>query len=273
MNLTTATPAEIDTQLADLQEKLADLQFRSATRASWLKKLDLSGPYAPHRQAEKLQDELSEIRGQITEVLDAIAPLNAEYTRRGGWTRAFLVANSNGHVHSSQNCSTTFISTRWSWLPTLSGKDEAEIVEAAGSDACTVCYPSAPVEALSRPRSVFSKDEVTAQAERAERDAAKAERLRKKIAKGLTADGSELVVRHGSVRETFRTEQAATSYVVGKLADVRTWRQRPLEADELAANAQIVEAIAAKHGMTVMEVVLKVIEPKLAAKIKRDSRY
>jgi hypothetical protein len=262
MNLTTATPAEIDTELADLHAELALLQRRLES-------------------AEKAMRDRSDVRDRAR-LLDArhayraiqvrMAPLNREYNRRGGWTRAFLVNNANGHVHRSMNCSTTFISTQWAWLPQLSGKDEAEIVEAAGSDACTVCYPSAPVETLSRPRSVFSKDEVTAQAERAERDAQKAERQRQKIAKSLTDDGSELVVRHGSVRESFKTEQAATSYVLSKLADVRTWRQRPLEADELAANAQIVDAIAAKHGMTAEDVAMKIIEPKLVAKLKRDRR-
>jgi hypothetical protein len=72
---------------------------------------------------------------------------NAEFTRRGGWTRFFLVAG--GHIHKDMNCSTCNKNgqlTQFGWLPALSGKTEAEAVAEHGAVLCTVCYPSAPVE-------------------------------------------------------------------------------------------------------------------------------
>jgi len=82
---------------------------------------------------------------KVEELTLALAALDAEYT---GWTRAFLVTNSNGHVHSSMNCSTcnrNGKATTFAWVTDFSDHDEAQIVAAAGWRACTVCYPTAPV--------------------------------------------------------------------------------------------------------------------------------
>jgi hypothetical protein len=69
--------------------------------------------------------------------------LEAEYT---GWSRFFLVTSSPGHVHSSMHCSTCRPTTRYGWLPQLSGSDEATAVDELGPTLCTVCFPSAPTE-------------------------------------------------------------------------------------------------------------------------------
>lgn len=64
-----------------------------------------------------------------------------------GWSRFFLV--QGGHVHSSLDCSTCNRmgkSTKFGWLPDLSGLAEADAVKEHGAILCTVCYPSAPVE-------------------------------------------------------------------------------------------------------------------------------
>lgn len=63
-----------------------------------------------------------------------------------GWSRFFLVAQANGHIHSSMSCSTCYPTTQYGWLPTLSGLTEADAVAAQGPRLCTVCFPSAPVE-------------------------------------------------------------------------------------------------------------------------------
>jgi hypothetical protein len=76
---------------------------------------------------------------------DAQRPLNDEY-REHRWSRFFLVKNVGGHIHSSMSCSTTFPTTQWAWLPTLSGLGEADAVAAEGTRLCSICYPSAPVE-------------------------------------------------------------------------------------------------------------------------------
>lgn len=73
--------------------------------------------------------------------------LNDEYVRRGGWTRALLVTNGNGHVHSSMSCSTCDRggqSTQFQWLVEFSDHDESEVVAAAGWRACTGLLPVGP---------------------------------------------------------------------------------------------------------------------------------
>lgn len=76
---------------------------------------------------------------------ETIAACNAEFERRGGWERAFLVVSSkNGHVHRNW-CSSWRWSTAITIVTELSGKDEEDIVEYAGESACTKCFKSAPV--------------------------------------------------------------------------------------------------------------------------------
>jgi hypothetical protein len=79
--------------------------------------------------------------------LDAQArPLNEEYSR-APWSRFFLVTSSaGGHIHRDMNCSTCHPTTRYGWLPELSGLSEADAVHSQGPLLCSVCYPSAPVE-------------------------------------------------------------------------------------------------------------------------------
>ncbi len=75
--------------------------------------------------------------------LAEIDELNKIFRAAGGWNRYFLVTNDNGHVHNGTNCSTCFSTTQYNWLVDLAGADEAEMVQTYGSDACTVCFPSA----------------------------------------------------------------------------------------------------------------------------------
>lgn len=62
-----------------------------------------------------------------------------------GWTRFYLVTSSDGHIHNSTACPTTYLSTTFGWLPDVSGLDEAAAVAAHGERLCSVCFPSAPV--------------------------------------------------------------------------------------------------------------------------------
>ena len=177
LDLRIATPVEIDTILADLDYKrwtafMKAVQYRqSAYKAQEGSRYSRPDP----ARAEKLmgyaaeQDEIAAARA------DEMAPYEAEFSRRGGWTRAFLVVTSGtGHVHSSQRCHTCYPTTQFHWVTKLSGHDEAEIVEAAGERACTICYPSAPAYVLNRPTALFTKDEEAKQAAREEREAKKA---------------------------------------------------------------------------------------------------
>jgi hypothetical protein len=73
----------------------------------------------------------------------AIEAQEALYT---GWSRFFLVLNPDGHIHSSRSCSTCVWTTRFGWLPDVSGLTEVEAVAAHGKRLCTVCFPSAPTD-------------------------------------------------------------------------------------------------------------------------------
>lgn len=68
----------------------------------------------------------------------------SEFRRRGGWNRYFLVTNADGHVHRGMNCSTCHLTTQYAWLIDLADCDETKMVEEYGEKACTVCFPDAP---------------------------------------------------------------------------------------------------------------------------------
>jgi len=170
-------------------------------------------------------NDLNRIKGSIAELDETVmAKLDAEFDRRGGWPRAYLV--TDGHVHSSRNCSSCNngeFPTRFVWMIDYSGKTHAEIVEAAGERACTICYPDAPVarkdkgETVDVPKSVMLTPE---EIERAQAREAEAKRRAEKRAKAaLNAitqpDGTPLRDemgrdgrQRGSVLATLRTARA-----------------------------------------------------------------
>lgn len=91
-----------------------------------------------------LLDMLTKVNEMIYDAQVDIDFLDAEFTRRGGWTRFFLVPG--GHIHSSTTCSTCYPTTWLGWLPALSGLTEADAVATHGPLLCSVCFPDAPVE-------------------------------------------------------------------------------------------------------------------------------
>lgn len=159
MNLQTATPAEVDTVLAEIMERTSDVQwadYRLADEADTIELRNeqrIKGTYRGYyrqedddRRLARIDQERSVLAAQIAELLAEAAPYHDEFTRRGGWTRAWLVDNNNGHVHNSQLCWTCNARTRFGWLPQVSGQTEAEAVAEFGAILCTVCFPSAPSE-------------------------------------------------------------------------------------------------------------------------------
>lgn len=291
MNISTSTPAEIDAEIARLQSERApraarvDTIFDTLHSAVGDEKVS-SYRFGPSSWAMTDTEVLAKAsageydgvaylasRGlaaltayavtlDAIRTLDAqIAPLENEYVARDRWTRAFLATSTNGHIHASTGCSTCRITTTFHWFTELSGHAESEIVSLAGADACTVCYPSAPVYDLKRPRSIFSTDEKAAQQARAEREAAKAERAATREAKALLPGGESLrfVDAYGS-RESISTLHAAQKF----LTDNAERKQLSWGRDDVDGVALVSEAVAAKTGETVAEV--------LAAAEKRASK-
>jgi hypothetical protein len=295
MNLSTATPVEIDTELArlygeegalrtrrdsiieDLHRVAGDKKVHSGRSSRWGMTLSeaLDGAREAATKADYTGSSAQRTLNSFHEIATKLAdnereanPFRAEFDRRGGWTRAFLVvSNGQGHVHRSMSCSTCYPTTVFHWVIEFSGKDEAEVVEAAGERACTVCYPSAPVDVLKRPSRIFSTDEIAAQKAREEREAAKVARDAKKLAAAITPDGSELKITdaHGH-REYFKTERAATTWLVQSIGHHRAYGYTASPA----AEQTVIEALAAKHGRTVEEVTDE-IEAKVKAWIKRNA--
>lgn len=243
IDLRTQTPAQIDTVLADLDYerfvayiKAVDLR-QAAYKAlnhvhyDWRTRTQTKRPDpAKAERLTKLAEEQDEI---VAAKVAEMAPYEAEFNRRGGWTRAFLVVTSGtGHVHSSQRCHTCYPTTQFHWVTKLSGHDEAEIVEAAGERACTICYPSAPAEVLNRPTALFTKDEEAKKAAREEREAKRAAKAALEVIDPVTG------------KMLFKTERGATNDIAYQLDSYLSY-----ESDEYLDKAkQIVMALAAKRG-------------------------
>lgn len=145
-DLAQATPAEIDTAwleaVTPANRKRERANELDTTAARYRK---AGGRYV--EQADDYAERAHALRLEAKEEYDAAAaPFQAEWDARGGWTRAYIVPG--GHIHKATTCHTLHPTTLIAWLPEQSGWDEDKIVEAAGVNACTVCYPTAPVEAL-----------------------------------------------------------------------------------------------------------------------------
>lgn len=274
MDITTATPAEIDGQIAritaeritvaHLIQKAHDAQYRCAQAT-------FPGTMVA-RAAQKADTDLPVLRDRLAALAEEALPYEIEFGNRGGWTRYFLVNNADGHVHSSTTCSTCRPATAFKWLTEQSGMTAAELIELAGEGACTVCFPDAPVDTLRRPSAFRSDVDVARDAARAEREAARAARAKKAAEKAITnPDGTPLVVPWlSSAEETIRTEATAwrelvdehyTRDIYGTPFDERAERKVRL----------LVAALAHKLGITEADV-LERMATKLAAKHRREGR-
>lgn len=303
-NLRTLTPAEIDAELAVhyAARVRAEAQHSAAIHQLQTALDDLAGTRLPRRRrlvplvellaaAHAVSDDdrsytanqirhamtrLDEADAAIAAARNAAAPYDAEFDRRGGWTRAFLVCGSgNGHVHSSMDCSTCnrgLSATEFEWVTDYSGRDQGAIIAAAGWRACTVCYPDAPVGTPDTlPSVMLSRNDKDRKEAAEQRAGLRAQKLADRIAKGLTADGSPMRVyvrsesRRGERYEEFKTERAATNWIVGTLADNAAFG---FQTDCTDAVNTIVAAISIKHGRPEAEVRAD-IDGRVAAAIRR----
>lgn len=150
MDITTSTPAEIDTRLAEISEGrypfFGRIEHFLARRREMAK--------YPRRDAQAQSDRVAQVDAAMAtaqadlEAYNAVHKveqdaLDAEFIARGRWTRYFLVPN--GHFHRSTHCSSCRHTTRFGWLPEMSEVDEDAAIEKFGHQVCTVCFPDAPV--------------------------------------------------------------------------------------------------------------------------------
>jgi hypothetical protein len=268
-NLQAQTPKEIDAQLAEIwtrqgkaQQHVAMLAKRIENYRTYIARETFSLMTESYKASlAQTESELADARDALDAIIAESDPLQAEYIRRGTWTRAYLVTNTGGHVHSSMYCASCFPSTQFAWLPEVSGDAESEIVERAGEAACTVCYPSAPVDVLKRKSTFEAPDRKAA---RIEREAKAAARAAKAAATGITdVDGSPLRGRYGVIK----AERTAQTEAVNEIADHTLYGYR-FDAEYVA---KLTEALAHKRGQSVEQVTAE-LQAKAAAKIKRESR-
>jgi hypothetical protein len=147
-DLTTLSPPEIDELWSAAIEPAARaLQAAHEELRSGRRYRNAGASYAD-TAARKLERGAAMLAQAQADYAAASAPFDAEFERRGRWTRYVLVIGSSGHVHSPY-CHTltpgqTFISPVFE----LSGQDGAGVVVAAGHTACSHCFPDAPVQTV-----------------------------------------------------------------------------------------------------------------------------
>jgi len=207
VSVTKEFAVKIDTELSSWYDKRWDLSSKLDVAEDTKKFYEKHYPTRVD-EIEKAIGKIAVIKSEISAVNVEIAKLNKIYNQ-DPWTRAFLVIASNGHVHSSMDCSTCFPTTRYNWLIQYSNDDEKTIVEDAGKDACTICYPSAPADVLNRPSRIVTADKIAKAAAKAERDAKKAARIAKEKANAPTASGEFLTYKEGKYTRVIKTERSA----------------------------------------------------------------
>lgn len=273
MSVTKEFAVKIDTELSSWYDKRWDL----------VNKLELESyknSYATSiEKIEKSIQKIAEIKLEISKINIEISKLNAIYDQ-DPWTRAFLVINSNGHVHSSMDCNTCFPTTKYQWLVQYSNDDEKTIVEDAGQDACTICYPSAPAEVLNRPSRIVTADKIAKAQAKVERDAKREAKLAKEKANAPTKSGEFLYFKDGNYTEVIKTERTAVSEwsnlqsrinhkIVTHYFDgtphseksIQEQKDRTIKAQEKAD--AICQNLAEKHGVS-FEQELKILQTKYA---------
>lgn len=262
---------DVDFQLYMRQERIRRRLLKHAENESGTSRKGFWVSASPD-ELKQWNDELEGTQKQRDYLAAHVeSKLAVEYTRRGGWPRAYLV--TDGHAHKTTECSTCHkgeYRTKFSWLIDYSGKSEKEIVDAAGDRACTVCYPSAPVaKGLDAPKSVMlTPEEVDRDKARQDREDKKAAAAAAKAAKAITAvDGAPLKVHtwtkkaHQEQRgnkivdvpeqeffETIKTLHAARGWLTDRFD---TWRSDTGHRDL----KKVAEAVALKELKTVDQVI------------------
>ena len=285
-NLPAATPVQIDTVLADIWGRyylvMDKVEQKRAYRKDYADRLAAvdAGKYRwSYSDSDRTRDtngvakmdaQIAELLEQGDTILAEADPYEAEFARRGGWTRAYLVTTSGrGHVHRTRACTTCYPTTRFSWIIDFSGATEDDVVQAAGSGACTVCFPSAPVEYLSRPCTI---EDPKAKEARLEREQAKAARDAAKAAKAIAnPDGTALRTRYVGQINTLVTAERTYVDLASYLQHLT--RGRP-ESDQLVVDYRadldrIVAALAHKLQVT-QDAVVADRKAKVDKKFRRD---
>jgi hypothetical protein len=142
-DLTTLTPSEIDKLWAQALIPAIRTENELSGYQRQIRRYERASGY---KVPDHLTDAVEELTAKLYEQMKVSEPFDAEFDRRGGWNRYLLVANKGGHFHRRGYCPsiqpTTLVSPVWE----LSGSDDTTVVATHGTQACTRCFPDAPVE-------------------------------------------------------------------------------------------------------------------------------
>jgi hypothetical protein len=167
-NLTTQTPVQIDTKLAELYGAIQRGQNQYHRIARALRE----GRFTTYTENDALKAERALIK-----LYAEAEPLEVEYERRP-WNRYWHVTNANGHIHTDMYCSSCFPDTQYNWRTDLSGLTEQEVVDREAYNACSVCMPIAPAEQKAA-RERYTREQ--REARKAEKDQKKADKAKKAL--------------------------------------------------------------------------------------------
>ncbi len=259
MSVTKEFAVKIDTELSSWYHKRWDLSNKLEIAEDSVKFYEKHYPTSVEKIQESIE-KVAKIKLEIGKVNIEIAKLNNIY-KQDPWTRAFLVLASNGHVHSSMDCNTCFPTTRYNWLVQYSNDDENTIVEDAGQDACTICYPSAPAEVLNRPSRIVTADKIAKAQAKAERDAKKAERIAKEKANAPTKSGEFLYFKDGRYTQVIKTERTAVSEWLNNQYWILNSSNPESQESKKQVNEIICQNLAEKYGVS-FDQQLKILENK-----------
>lgn len=234
--ISTATPAQIDTEIARLNGVMQRAQSRMEQAADTIARIDKAADYErsyPWNSQAKYDEAVAErdaAKVSYVDALNSARPLTEEFTRRGGWTRFYLVTNTGGHVHWTTACNTCFPTTEFAWLTEYSGMSNADFAEEAGAKACTVCFPDAPVEVYSRATRI-KYESAEAKARREEREAKAAA----KAAAEVVVEGFIEYSGHPRTKR-FKTVRAVTNKIADHLGSLCWYGTGHPSATEWLAN-------------------------------------
>ncbi|MGH2900713.1 MAG: hypothetical protein ACRDMZ_18705, partial [Solirubrobacteraceae bacterium] len=147
-DLTTLSPPEIDELWAEAIAPASQALGAANELARSARRYVRAGGAFAQRGEQRLAEAQAAQEAALVAYREASAPFDAEFERRGGWTRYLQVIASNGHVHHG-HCH-TILPGRTMVAPVfeLSGQGGAGVVAAAGFSACSKCFPDAPVETV-----------------------------------------------------------------------------------------------------------------------------
>lgn len=286
MDINTATPARIDGEIARIEGVCATLHgtiARSEHVIGQAEECRASGEVYAADLIARHTESIATCRTRLAELGAQLAPLEAEYRRRGGWTRTYLVDNTGGHVHTTTACRNTYPTTRFAWITDLSGSTPEEVVALAGARTCLTCFAEVRAEIVAgRPCLIETPERKAA---REVRDAEKAARAAARAVKAITnPDGSPLRIDYCS--GVIGTVVTATREYVAVAADAQEWETKlqwaredftslpqwiercTMNATTYRRDAEIVlAALAHKHGVDV-----ETMRGQLAERVARRVR-